>query len=111
MRCREGSYSYRYHHKKSENFSWSFSQVSGDGKHGTIWWLKKADVLDCPLPSGSKDGEEKTEKDVDMRNARKWKRKKVWMMVIIRISSLTMMMIGTKRRKHVSFHLIFYSYE
>ncbi|EMS47866.1 hypothetical protein TRIUR3_30658 [Triticum urartu] len=47
-----------------------------------------------------KDGEEKTEKDVDMRNSRKWKRKKVLMMVIIRISSLTTMMIGTKRRKY-----------
>ncbi|XP_044421312.1 cell division protein FtsY homolog, chloroplastic isoform X1 [Triticum aestivum] len=46
------------------------------------------------------DGEEKTEKDVDMRNPRKWKRKKVLMMVIIRISSLTTMMIGTKRRKY-----------
>lgn len=40
-----------------------------------------------------------------MRNSRKWKRKKVLMMVIIRISSLTTMMIGTKRRKYVSFHL------
>lgn len=36
-----------------------------------------------------------------MRNPRKWKRKKVLMMVIIRISSLTTMMIGTKRRKYL----------
>ena len=33
-----------------------------------------------------------------MRNSRKWKRKKVLMMVII---SLTTMMIGTKRRKYL----------